>query len=180
MRKILLALVGCALLAGAALADDLMTGVFTITEMGHGRFRATDQAGTEYLLHMGRGVTRLEPLDWIMNEGDRVYVEYWPTFRNRPTPTCTLIRLEERGAKSAALTNPLIARVEEMGRIGIRVRQSVGDQVITYQFFIGRGTRYMPAGWVPKSGDPVAIHFTTRPATFGWGQTLTANQIEKQ
>ena len=71
-------------------------------------------------------------------------------------------------------------RQELLGRIGIRVRQSVGDQVITYQFSIGRGTRYVPAGWVPKSGDPIMIHFTVRPSTFGLGQTLTANKIEKQ
>ncbi len=47
MKNVVLALIGCAMLAGSALADDLLTGTFTITEMGHGRFRATDQADTE-------------------------------------------------------------------------------------------------------------------------------------
>ncbi len=179
MKNVVLVLIGCAILAGTALADDLMTGTFTITEMGHGRFRAKDQTDTEYLLHIGSGVTQLEPTDWMINEGDQVYVEYWPTFRDRPTPTCTLIRLVEAGPKSAALRSPMTARVEEMGRTGIRVRQSIGDQVMTHRFATGRRTKYRPAGWVPKSGEAVVIHFSVRMAPFGLGHVLTANNIEQ-
>ncbi len=179
MKNVVWALIGCAMLAGAALADDLMTGTFTITETGHGRFRATDSTGAEYLLHMSRGVTQTEPAEWMMNEGDQVYVEYWPTFRDRPTPTCTLIRLVEAGPISAALRSPMTARVEEMGRTGIRVRQSIGDQVTTHRFATGRRTKYNPPGWVPKSGETVIVHFSMGQIPFGWGYTLTADLIER-
>lgn len=181
IRKVLMILTAGFLLTGATWADDLEKGMFTVTETGFGRFRAVDESGDEYLLHLGRGVTRYEPETWIMHEGDKVYVEYWPTYRDRPTPTCVLIRLEEPGPKSKALTSPMEARVEEMGRTGIRVRKSVGDEVMTFQFSVGRRTtRYVPSGWVPKSGEMVTVHFSSRPATFGWGHTLVAEKIEKQ
>ncbi len=180
MKKALLGLLVGTLLAGTAGADELATGSFTITETGHGRFRCVDGTHAQYLLYMARGVTRFEPIDWVMCEGDQVYVEYWATFRNRPTPTCTLIRLDKAGPKTAALTNPLPAQVEEMGRIGIRVRQSVGDQLFVRQFSISRSTKYVPAGWIPQPGESVMIHFTSRPATFGWGHILIADTIERQ
>jgi hypothetical protein len=178
--KIGMIVVSIYLLAGGASADDMEKGLFTVSEMGFGRFRAINEEGTEFLLHLSRGMTQFEPDQWEMHVGDKVYVEYWPTFRDRPTPTCVLIRLEEPGPQTQALTSPMEARVEEMGRTAIRVRKTVEDRVVTFTFALGRRTTYVPSGWVPQAGEALVVHFSMRPARFGWGHTLVADRIEKQ
>ena len=182
-KRLLMTVAAIGLSVGTAQADDIETGVFTVTEMGHGRFRAVDEEGTEFLLHLGRGVTRLEPEQWEIYVGDKVYVEFWPTYRGRPTPTCTLIRLEEPSARTRALTSPMEARIEEVGRTAVRVRKTVDGEVMTFTFARGRGTTFLPAGWSPRPGEMAEIHFTITPPRVpvpGLGHTLVAEKIEKQ
>lgn len=178
--RVLAMLIGGLLISGACLAQENEKGTFTITEMGFGKFRAKDKKGTEYLLYMAKKVTRFEPEGWQMTEGDKAYIEYWPTYKEKPTPTCTLIRLEEPGAKTKALTNPLSCQIEEMGRGSVRVRKAVGKEVVTYKMLVGRKTSYVPSGWKPNPGENVVINYSTRPTKFGWGYTLIADKIEKK
>lgn len=169
------------LLPVASHAELLSTGTYTVVEMGFGRFRATDEKGNTVLLHLSRGVSRFEPDDWIMHEGDKVYVEYMPTFRNRPTPTCVLVRLVERGPASSALVSPLEGLVEEMGRANIRVRVATDEgDILSFQFALGRrDTRYEPSGWAPQAGDRVRVQFSTRASLLPWQKTLVANLIQR-
>jgi len=179
---LLLVLTGALPFSGAAFAVDLLSkGTYQVTETGFGRFRAKDESGNTVLLHLARGTSRFEPDQWLMHEGDKVYVEYMPTFRERAKPTCVLIRLVEKGPKSAALTSPLEGLVEEMGRGSVRVRVAAGaENVFSYTFAIGRrDTRYDPAGWSPRAGDRVRVQFVMRPAVIGWGYTLVANLIQQ-
>lgn len=156
------------LFVGMAHAEDVQKETFTMTEMGFGRFRAVDESGTEFLLHLAQRVTQLEPEDWQVHEGDKVYEEYWPSYRGRPNPTYTLIRLAEASSKSKALTNPFKGQIEEVGRGAVRVRKTVEGETHTFRFLMGRRqTSYVPVGWVPPPGERVTISYSTRPARFG-------------
>jgi len=159
-------------------AQETATISLTVIEKGFASLLAADEKGTEYEFKTVKRTTRYEPVDWQVAEGDQVMIEYIPAGENQVEQTCVLVRLEKPGVKSMAMANPLEGRVAEISRSSIIVEKKVEHDSVTYKFFLGRQTRFVPSDWKPLAGDLVIISYSNRP-TKALGYILTVDQIQK-
>lgn len=159
---------------------DEASGVITDTGFNGGSFTIDDK-GTTREFNLSSSKSQFEPTTWRPTKGDAVKLTFTTTQDRHGNPVLAVdkVTLVKAGPDTVAeLKSPVSVEITEVGRSGVRAKIPSG-QILRFGY--SRGTKKLPAGWVPAVGEKASIDFHVEAgrAFNAFGISYEIDKIEK-
>ena len=86
--------------------------------------------------------------------------------------------MAKAGPNTVNITSPVNVTIVETGRSGFKTTLDDHNS-IDKKFSRFRGTKMVPAGWVPKPGEKAIITFHVQKAKFTFSVSYLADEVKK-
>lgn len=171
--RLLIAVLFLAPLAASA-GESVVSG--KISDTGWGKFILKEAGGLERTYAVGRRATSYEPSDWRPAAGDQVKVDWYEKKGKLVAGKVTLVKLGANSIDPASMKSPLIVKVTEAGRSGIKaIPEGKSTEIkFTYQ---RKHSKFEPTGWNPQAGERVRVDFEAKKGKFSHGLTYAINKL---